>query len=136
MTKSRLFLISALAASVLGLSAAHAQDSGFVMTPGPDRVAAPVADPVGGHSDFLVSNESDFTAVSFQTAEGTGWSRDWIPGNSIAPGQQFKMAFNVSPDSCMIPTRVTFVDGTSFEGDVNYCMTTMLTLLNDTIEAK
>jgi hypothetical protein len=110
MIKTRVLLVPALAAACIGFASAQIR---------------------GG--DFVVTNDSDYTAISFQTAEGDKWSHDWIPGDAIAPGEQFMMAFTAPPGGCTIPTKVTFADGASFEGDVDYCRTGMLTLLNDSI---
>ncbi len=107
---ARIFLLPALTAAGIGLASAQVEGA-----------------------DFIVTNDSDYTAVSFQTAEGDKWSHDWIAGDAIAPGEQFVMAFTVPPNACTIPTKVTFDDGSSFEGNVDYCQTGMLTLHNDAV---
>jgi hypothetical protein len=94
-------------------------------------LASPVA--MGQAGTFVVSNDSDFAVVGFQTGEGGHWSNDWIPGDAIMPGEQFQMQFTSSAGACVVPTRVMFEDGNSFEVDVDYCSTAHLVLTNTAI---
>jgi len=89
-----------------------------------------------GASDgtFIVTNASDYSVVGFQTGAKGVWSKDWIPGDVMLPGEQFRMSFSTGGD-CVVPTLVTFEDGSFFDVDVDYCSTDHLVLYNDTIEA-
>ncbi|BCW86985.1 hypothetical protein sos41_01110 [Alphaproteobacteria bacterium SO-S41] len=86
--------------------------------------------------DFVVTNESDYAVTSFQTGESQGWSKDWIPGDIIAPGEKFAMNFTMREGACVLPTLVTFDDGSTFDVDVDYCVAAHLILHNDTIDAE
>ena len=84
---------------------------------------------------FVVSNASDYAVIGFQTGAKGNWSKDWIPGDAILPGEQFQMSFSTGGD-CVVPTLVTFEDNSHFDVDVDYCNTDHLILYNDTIEAE
>ena len=86
--------------------------------------------------DFIVTNDSDYAVTSFQTGENQGWSKDWIPGDIIAPGEKFAMNFTAPDGACLLPTLVTFDDGSTFDVDVDYCVAAHLILHNQTIEAE
>ena len=86
--------------------------------------------------DFVVTNNSEYAVTAFQTGENNGWSSDWIPGNAILPGEKFAMSFTTREGACILPTLVTFEDGSTFDVDVDYCVAAHLILYNDTIEAE
>ena len=49
------------------------------------------------------------------------WSRNWL-STAVRPGESRPMRFNASNDDrCEIRTRVTFQDGSYFDGTVDYC---------------
>lgn len=86
--------------------------------------------------DFIVTNNSDYAVTAFQTGENNGWSKDWIPGDAILPGEKFAMNFTTVEGACTLPTLVTFEDGSTFDVDVDYCVAAHLILRNETIEAE
>lgn len=97
-------------------------------------LAAGVAGAQG--NNFVVTNASDYAVISFQTAaNGKDWSKNWISGDAMLPGESFQMNFSTGGD-CVVPTYVTFEDNSAFDVDVDYCSTATLVLYNDTIEAE
>jgi hypothetical protein len=84
---------------------------------------------------FIVTNASDHAVIAFQTGAKGVWSKDWIPGDAMMPGEQFQMQFSTGGE-CVVPTLVTFEDNSTFDVDVDYCATDHLILENDTITAE
>lgn len=85
---------------------------------------------------FVVTNASDFSVIAFQTDAGGSWGNDWIPGDAILPGEQFRMQFSTAEGACEVATLVTFEDDSQFNVIVDYCSTGHLILENETITAE
>jgi hypothetical protein len=111
MSRSRLAACAALALSLAGTAAA------------------------GADGTFIVTNASDYAVIAFQTGAKGVWSKDWIPGDMMMPGEQFQMQFSTGGD-CVVPTMVTFEDNSTFDVDVDYCATNHLLLEHTTITAE
>ena len=82
--------------------------------------------------EFDLVNRSNANILSFQTREGGAWSQNWLD-EIVLPGETFIMDFGTDQGDCRVRTRMDFSDGTFFEGNVDYCSISTITVRNNDV---
>lgn len=83
---------------------------------------------------FDLFNDTEVAVTQLNTKLTNGqWSSNWLR-TRVAPGESRPMRFNAGDDRCEIQTRVTFVDGSYFDGTVNYCGKETLIVTEDEMD--
>jgi hypothetical protein len=85
---------------------------------------------------FEVANKSTQAVRSFRTQEDGAWSKNWIRGERIEPGDTFEMDFGTDEGDCTVRTRITFVDDSYFDEDIDYCNAEKIDLYDDTLKTR
>lgn len=83
--------------------------------------AAPAAAQDGDDWSFTLKNRSPVAVTQFNTFRNGRWSSNWLK-SAIPPAGSRALHFN-GGDQCEERTRVTFRDGSYFDGVVDYCDT-------------
>lgn len=82
--------------------------------------------------EFDLVNRSNANILSFQTREGGAWSQNWLD-EIVLPGETFIMDFGTDQGDCRVRTRMDFSDGTFFEGNIDYCSVSTITVRNNDV---
>ena len=72
--------------------------------------------------DFNLNNRANgWTINGFYTFQDGRWSKNWLQGSRVRPGQRMPMNWNSQSGDCVVPFRVSWVDFGSQDFTMNWC---------------
>ena len=90
----------------------------------------------GDDWEFTLVNHSSVPIRQFNGYAGGAWSSNWL-SYQVAPGDSVTLRFDDdATENCVVKTRITFMDDSYFEQDVDYCGMETIHVSDDTIWAE